>query len=355
MWRSLTRQALQNRRTTCQTTVNCDFARFSQTRGLARAAHGTVKVGAPWSSKVITASAEQPRTPISSRPSTSARSTHKQVLRGAVLAARSPPTREVSEAEFLDHKWQAKHSITNIAEAAGGAAAAWSSDEFVEDAQRGLRARADERARLALSAVAHRLGRTRTRIRCACSSSRSASRLLPDHPEARARLAARARRHAGRRADPPLRRQGAVPARSTPARSTAASARAATRSASTPKRWRSSSSRCTPSAGSRRFAYIALAPRARGHRHLGRRRLPAARRADHRDRRDAARASDHVRRMRFATKGPAVMPQKILTDDAWTDALTARRRARAQAAQGGGAPHPLQPPERDHRDHRRRR
>ena len=27
--------------------------------------------------------------------------------------------------------------------------------------------------------------------------------------------------------------------------------------------------------------------------------------------------------MRFATKGPAVMPQKLLTDDAWTDALTA--------------------------------
>jgi lysine 2,3-aminomutase len=31
----------------------------------------------------------------------------------------------------------------------------------------------------------------------------------------------------------------------------------------------------------------------------------------------------HVRRMRFATKGPAVMPMKILTDAAWTDALTA--------------------------------
>jgi lysine 2,3-aminomutase len=30
----------------------------------------------------------------------------------------------------------------------------------------------------------------------------------------------------------------------------------------------------------------------------------------------------HVRRMRFATKGPAVMPQKILTDQAWVDALT---------------------------------
>jgi lysine 2,3-aminomutase len=32
---------------------------------------------------------------------------------------------------------------------------------------------------------------------------------------------------------------------------------------------------------------------------------------------------DHVRRMRYATKGLAVMPQKVLTDDAWTDALTA--------------------------------
>ena len=30
---------------------------------------------------------------------------------------------------------------------------------------------------------------------------------------------------------------------------------------------------------------------------------------------------DHVRRMRFASKGPAVLPQKILTDDAWRDAL----------------------------------
>jgi len=32
-------------------------------------------------------------------------------------------------------------------------------------------------------------------------------------------------------------------------------------------------------------------------------------------------AIPHVRRMRFATKGPAVMPMKILTDTAWVDAL----------------------------------
>lgn len=37
---------------------------------------------------------------------------------------------------------------------------------------------------------------------------------------------------------------------------------------------------------------------------------------------EALLAIPNVRRMRFATKGPAVMPQKILTDHAWTDALS---------------------------------
>jgi lysine 2,3-aminomutase len=38
---------------------------------------------------------------------------------------------------------------------------------------------------------------------------------------------------------------------------------------------------------------------------------------------DALLAIPHVRRLRFATKGPAVMPMKILTDTPWTDAITA--------------------------------
>lgn len=38
---------------------------------------------------------------------------------------------------------------------------------------------------------------------------------------------------------------------------------------------------------------------------------------------EALLAMDNIRRIRFATKGPAVMPQKILTDHAWTDAITA--------------------------------
>lgn len=33
-------------------------------------------------------------------------------------------------------------------------------------------------------------------------------------------------------------------------------------------------------------------------------------------------AIDHIRRLRYATKGPAVMPQKLLTDQPWVDALT---------------------------------
>jgi len=37
---------------------------------------------------------------------------------------------------------------------------------------------------------------------------------------------------------------------------------------------------------------------------------------------DALLAIPHVRRMRFATKGPAVMPMKILTDHAWVDAVS---------------------------------
>ncbi len=37
---------------------------------------------------------------------------------------------------------------------------------------------------------------------------------------------------------------------------------------------------------------------------------------------DALLDIPHIRRMRFATKGPAVMPMKILTDNDWVDALT---------------------------------
>jgi lysine 2,3-aminomutase len=37
---------------------------------------------------------------------------------------------------------------------------------------------------------------------------------------------------------------------------------------------------------------------------------------------DALLGMDNIRRIRFATKGPAVMPMKLITDDEWLDALT---------------------------------
>src|SRR3569833_537699 len=61
---------------------------------------------------------------------------HKQVLRGPFWQ-KIPAYANVTEAEFLDHKWQAKHTITNLAKliAALGPLA---SPEFVEDATRGF-------------------------------------------------------------------------------------------------------------------------------------------------------------------------------------------------------------------------
>ena len=105
--------------------------------------------------------------------------------------------------------------------------------------------------------------------------------------EARPRLAARARRHAGRGAHAPLRRQGALPgARHLPRLLPLLHAQLR-------RRHRHRGGREVPPQGQRRALAAGLrvhrvAHRARGHRHLRRRRLPAARRADHGDRRGAA-------------------------------------------------------------------
>ena len=69
---------------------------------------------------------------------------------------------------------------------------------------------------------------------------------------------------------------------------------------------------------------------------------------------DALLAMPNVRRMRFATKGPAVMPQKLLTDHAWTDALTRvvekGRKLHKEVVLHTHFNHP----QRDHRHHRGR-
>ena len=158
---------------------------------------------------------------------------HRELL-GGEFWRRIPAYANVSEAEFLDHKWQAKSSITNIGKLLA-ALEGLVSEGFIADAQRGF-----ERAPMSVRVSPYLLSLidwSDPERRSAAPAVHPAGLAAPARsPAPGPRLAARARGHAGARADPPLRRQGAVPRRSTPARSTAASARAATRSASTRKR-----------------------------------------------------------------------------------------------------------------------
>src|SRR5437763_15113047 len=61
---------------------------------------------------------------------------HRETL-GGEFWRRVPAYANVTEAAFLDHKWQAKHSITNISKLLA-ALAGLLSDGFIADAQRGF-------------------------------------------------------------------------------------------------------------------------------------------------------------------------------------------------------------------------
>src|SRR5262245_58534618 len=61
---------------------------------------------------------------------------HKKVLRGPFWQ-RIPAYATVDEAEFLDHRWQAKHSITNVPKLLA-ALGPLVSAEFVRDAEEGF-------------------------------------------------------------------------------------------------------------------------------------------------------------------------------------------------------------------------
>jgi lysine 2,3-aminomutase len=148
-----------------------------------------------------------------------------------------------------------------------------------------------------------------------------ASRLLPDHPkltldslheQADAPVPGLTHRYPDK----------ALFLASTPARCTAGSAPAATRSAVDTDEVEKVSLKATEDRWASAFTYIKSAARARGHRGVGRRQLPAQGRQITLIG-NALLDCDNVRRIRFATKGPAVMPMKLITDDEWVDALTA--------------------------------
>lgn len=243
--------------------------------------------------------------------------THKQVLRGPFWQ-KIPAWANVSEAEFLDHKWQAKHTITNLAKliAALGPLA---SPEFVEDATRGF-SKAPMSVRVSpylLSLIDWSNPYTDPLRRQFIPVS---SRLLPDHPKL-------GLDSLGERADMPI--EGLTHRYVDKALFLALDTcpvycRFCTRSYAVgidteevekfhlkvnAERWQ------------KIFDYIrsrneledivisggdSYQLRADQITEIG----------------ESLLAIPQVRRMRFATKGPAVMPQKILTDEAWTDALT---------------------------------
>src|SRR4029077_20049322 len=61
---------------------------------------------------------------------------HRELL-GGEFWRRLPAYAEVTEGEFLDHRWQAKHSITNISKLLT-TISGLVSDAFIADAQRGF-------------------------------------------------------------------------------------------------------------------------------------------------------------------------------------------------------------------------
>ncbi|HXI58633.1 MAG TPA: KamA family radical SAM protein [Polyangia bacterium] len=242
---------------------------------------------------------------------------HTRLLEGPFWR-KLPAYAEVSEAEFLDHRWQAKHSITNISKLLA-AIQGLVSDDFIADAQRGF-----ERAPMSVRVSPYLLSLIDwnkpyddpLRLQFIPVISRH----LPDHPK----LDLDSLHERANMPVPGLTHRYVDKALFLPLDTCPVYCRFCTRSYAVgidteevskfqlkvnAERWQ------------RAFDYIASRPeledivisggdvyqlRPEQITQIG----------------EALLAIPHVRRMRYATKGPAVMPQKILTDDAWTDAVT---------------------------------
>src|SRR3954464_3640994 len=252
------------------------------------------------------------RTPV--RPATL---THRDLLDGPFWQ-RIPTYATVTEEQFLDHHWQAKHSITNIGKLLA-ALAGLVSEGFIADAQRGFeRAPMSVRVSPYLLSLIDWTNPERDPLRLQFIPL--ASRLLPDHP----RLDLDSLHERADMPVPGLTHRYPDKALFLALDTCPVYCRFCTRSYAVGidteevskfqlkvnvERWQQT------------FDYIRSRPeledivisggdafqlRPEQITHIG----------------ETLLSIDHVRRMRYATKGPAVMPQKILTDDAWTDALT---------------------------------
>ncbi len=229
-----------------------------------------------------------------------------------------PAYAEITDAEFHDHRWQAKHSITNIPKLLA-AIQGLVSEAFMKDAEEGFsRAPMSVRVSPYLLSLVDWTRPYEDPLRTQFIPV--ASRLLPDHPK----LGLDSLHERADMPVPGLTHRYADRALFLPLDTCPVYCRFCTRSyavgidteevekfqlKANAERWRKA------------FAYVASRPeledvvisggdayqlRPEQITEIG----------------EALLALPNIRRMRYATKGPAVMPQKILTDDAWTDAVT---------------------------------
>jgi lysine 2,3-aminomutase len=242
---------------------------------------------------------------------------HRELL-GGEFWRRIPAYAEISEAEFLDHRWQAKHSITNIPKLLA-TLSGLVSDAFVADAQRGF-----ERAPMSVRVSPYLLSlidwsapyEDPLRLQFIPLGTR----LLPDHP----RLDLDSLHERADMPVPGLTHRYVDKALFLALDTCPVYCRFCTRSYAVGIDTEEVSKfqlKVNADRWEKTFEYIRSRPeledivisggdayqlRAEQITQIG----------------EALLGIDHVRRMRYATKGLAVMPQKILTDDAWTDALT---------------------------------
>ena len=259
----------------------------------------------------------------------------------------------MTEEQFLDHRWQAKNSITQAGQAARGAAGRWCSDDFIEDATAGF-ARAPMSVRVSpyLLSLIDWSDPYDDPLRIQFIPL--ASRLLPDHPK----LGLDSLHEQDDAPVPGLTHRYADKALFLPLDTCPVYCRFCTRSYAVgvdteevekihfkvdEERWQ------------RAFAYIASRPELEDIVISGGDAYNLRAEQIERDRRRRCSTMPQHPAHPLRDQGPggdaAEDPHRRRVDRR----AHARRRARAQAAQGGRAPHALQPPERDHRHHRRRR
>jgi lysine 2,3-aminomutase len=243
--------------------------------------------------------------------------THKQ-LRGGAFWQKIPAYKDVSEAQFLDHTWQAKSSITKI-EKLISTVAALASPDFIADLEAGMK-RAPMSVRVSPYIVSLIDWEHPYEDPLRIQFFPLGSRLLPDHPK----LDFDSLHEQADAPVPGLTHRYPDKALSLPLDTCPVYCRFCTRSYAigldtedvekvhlrpNDERWQQA------------YKYIASRPeledivisggdayqlRAQHIEEIG----------------NTLLEMPNIRRMRFASKGPAVMPMKILTDDPWVDALT---------------------------------